>query len=122
MEGGKKPWIQKSFALKMNFEGNPEGCCATINEWISETTKGKIKDMLQQGTITSVTRFVLANAIYFKGSWKDKFDKNETNVNGVFHTLSRGEMKVSMMHQKERFPLAQFADLNAQALKIPFEW
>ena len=106
----------------MNFEGDPEASRIVINKWISEITKEKIKDLLAKGTITNMTRFVLANAVYFKGSWKDKFEKTFTNTDGVFHTLSNKEVKVSMMYKEEKFSLAYFEDLDVQALKIPFEW
>jgi len=51
---------------------------ARINRWVEEETRNKIKNLLAEGTITTDTRLVLANAIYFKGRWADEFDKNHT--------------------------------------------
>lgn len=39
---------------------------------------GKIQDLLLPGVLNSLTKLVLVNAIYFKGSWDKKFDENST--------------------------------------------
>lgn len=39
---------------------------------------GKIKDVLQPGMITAMTRLALVNAIYFKGKWKRVFNTEDT--------------------------------------------
>lgn len=111
----------KGISKELNFESDPDGSRNTINDWISEQTKEKISDLLPSGSITPLTRLVLANAIYFKGTWKAKFDPKLTKPNSTFHTLSKGDVKVSMMERKGRYPLADFVDLKVRALKIPFE-
>ena len=40
--------------------------------------KGKIQKLLAEGIINSMTKLVLVNAIYFKGNWEEKFDKERT--------------------------------------------
>ena len=47
-----------------------------INEWCSENTKGKIKSALDE--IKKNDRMYLINALYFKGGWKDEFNKGKT--------------------------------------------
>jgi serpin B len=49
-----------------------------INTWVEETTKSRIKDLLQAGDLDAMTRMVLVNAIYFKGSWADAFEAKAT--------------------------------------------
>jgi serpin B len=61
-----------------NFIGEPDAQRQRINNWIAENTNGRIKDLLPRPSITSMTRLVLANAIYFKGDWVYAFDKNAT--------------------------------------------
>ena len=51
---------------------------ATINEWVSTNTKGKIKKIVQE--IDPGTLLFLINAIYFKGSWQEEFDKSKTTA------------------------------------------
>lgn len=39
---------------------------------------GKIPELLAAGMVDSMTKLVLVNAIYFKGSWEDEFSKKDT--------------------------------------------
>lgn len=47
-----------------------------INKWVSEKTKGKIPTILDQ--LPNPLVAIIVNAIYFKGSWTSKFDKDAT--------------------------------------------
>jgi serpin B len=49
-----------------------------INAWVEKETREKIKELIGPGVITSLTRMVLANAIYFKSTWQHRFDKKHT--------------------------------------------
>lgn len=49
-----------------------------INEWVSKQTQGKITELIPSGAIHSMTRLVLANAIYFKAAWDQPFQQNAT--------------------------------------------
>ncbi|NXM48585.1 SPB6 protein, partial [Gymnorhina tibicen] len=49
-----------------------------INGWVEERTEGKIRNLLAEGTLDSLTRLVLVNAIYFKGNWENQFNKERT--------------------------------------------
>lgn len=40
-----------------------------INSWAEKATKGLKKQVLPPGSLDSKTLLVLANALYFKGSW-----------------------------------------------------
>ncbi len=55
----------------------------TINTWVEKTTNGKIKDLIPQGALTSLTRLVLTNAVYFKGTWEEVFRKDATRPDAV---------------------------------------
>ncbi|XP_036179601.1 serpin B8-like isoform X3 [Myotis myotis] len=43
-----------------------------------EGTGGKISEILGVGTVDPLTKLVLVNAIYFKGRWKEQFDRKHT--------------------------------------------
>lgn len=67
-----------------------------INEWCSENTKGKIKSALDE--IKKNDRMYLINAIYFKGGWKDEFNKSKTKE-APFTKEDGNIVKVPMMNQ-----------------------
>lgn len=68
-----------------------------INNWVSEKTNQKIKDLIPRGVLSSLTRLVLVNAIYFKGDWKTKFDSKATRPR-TFYAGPNKEIEIDMMH------------------------
>jgi len=70
----------------VDFIGAPDASRLRINAWVEEQTKDRIKDLLPQGSIDSLARLVLTNAIYFKGKWKQEFDPKATTP-GDFHRI-----------------------------------
>lgn len=89
----------------LDYSADPEGSRETINLWVEAQTEQKIKDLLPQGSIRSSTRLVLANALYFYGSWASVFSKDLTQ-SGTFHAPA-GDMSASMMHQTLSAPYAE---------------
>jgi serpin B len=67
-----------------------------INYWVRQKTLGKIPDLLPPGALTINTRLVLANAIYFKGSWQSRFDARRTAPRPFFSGVGRGAMAPTM--------------------------
>ncbi|HDH96244.1 MAG TPA: serpin family protein, partial [Proteobacteria bacterium] len=65
-----------------------------INKWVSDSTKGKIKKLIQKIKRDDV--LFLINAAYFKGEWRFKFDKTETFLRD-FHLLDGRTKEVPMM-------------------------
>lgn len=86
----------------LDFMTEPEKSRVTINEWVSDQTEDRIKDLIPQGAIDALTRLVLTNAIYFNAAWAYPFDKDVT-ANGLFYLLDGGQVTVPMMRQTEAF-------------------
>uniref|UniRef100_A0A671TDR4 Leukocyte elastase inhibitor-like n=1 Tax=Sinocyclocheilus anshuiensis TaxID=1608454 RepID=A0A671TDR4_9TELE len=57
---------------------NADAARVNINSWVQKQTQEKIQDLLSEGDVDSLTRLVLVNAIYFKGSWETKFREEDT--------------------------------------------
>jgi len=57
----------------LDFQGDPKRSQELVNQWVSNKTRGQIEDLIDEGQIDSLTRFVLANAIYLQASWESKF-------------------------------------------------
>lgn len=56
-----------------DFRDAPEESRLIINQWTAAQTEQRIKDLIPEGGISSDTRLVLTNAIYFKADWENAF-------------------------------------------------
>jgi len=88
-----------------------------INKWVSDQTEGKINDLISQDALSSVTRLVLTNAVYFKGGWADPFKKSRTKEED-FHLTATDSIKVPLMHRWAEFRYGAVDDL--QILELPY--
>ena len=98
--------------------GKPEVARGTINDWVEKQTREKIKDLIPEGVIDSLTRMVLTNAIYFKGSWASAFKEKSTREM-PFKVTPQKAVKTPMMFQKGTFGYYQDADV--QVLEMPYK-
>ncbi|XP_023122905.2 antithrombin-III [Amphiprion ocellaris] len=105
--------------LPLNFKENPEMARVTINNWISNKTENRIQDTLPQGALDSTTVLVLVNTIYFKGQWKNKFDKDNVFASD-FHVSKSRSCPVNMMYQEAKFRYKYFPDDEVQLLEMPY--
>ncbi len=80
----------------VDFIGAPEEAREEINAHIAYETRGLIEELLPENSITSWTRLVLTNAIYFKGAWQAPFDEADT-ADAPFTALDGTMSDVSMM-------------------------
>ncbi len=103
---------------QLDFQNDPESGRLTINKWANDNTKGRIPNVLQPGDVTSDTRIALANAIYLKASWQDKFDPADTKP-GQFTTSAGAKVSVPMMSQE--FPRNYAAGTGYRAVEVPLE-
>ena len=86
----------------LDFITETEKSRLTINQWVSDQTEERIKDLIPQGVITPLTRIVLTNAIYFNAAWDYPFDEDVT-ADGPFYLLDGEQVIVPMMRQTESF-------------------
>ncbi|CAK8674755.1 unnamed protein product [Clavelina lepadiformis] len=103
-----------------NFKQEPERARLEINQWVEDQTHKKIKDLLPVGSVNGLTRLVLANAVYFKGSWLEEFEGYNTRKR-KFHVKKRKTVKVDMMSQKAYFNINTDRNLKVQILELPYE-
>lgn len=93
-----------------------EATRASINGWVSEQTEDRVKNLLPPGALTSDTRLVLTNAIYFKANWLSQFDVDDT-VDAAFEAPS-GARTVAMMEQVLD---ADYVETESyQAVELPY--
>jgi serine protease inhibitor len=73
-----------------------QAALAAINGWVNTKTNGKIPTIVDQ--IAQQDVMFLINAIYFKGSWRERFDPAETH-DGTFRTSGGTTQTVKLMHR-----------------------
>lgn len=112
--------IEASYGGKLNevdFINAAESARQRINAWVEEKTKGKIKDLIAKGVLSSMTRLVLTNAIYFKGNWASQFQEEQTR-DAPFTLLDGEKIVVPMMNQTGEFKYMERGDF--QVLELPY--
>jgi serpin B len=101
----------------LDFIGAAEGSRHHINDWVATQTDQHIKDLLPPRGVTSDTRLVLANAIYFLGQWAHPFRAEETKP-APFHASGSNAESVPTMHELEHLRFAHTD--GVQVLEIPY--
>jgi serpin B len=101
----------------LDFANATEEARKTINAWVEEKTENRIKELIKPGLLSKLNWLVLTNAIYFKGTWEDKFDKAATRDED-FTLLDESKVKVPMMHGTK--DLRYFENEDVQVLEIPY--
>jgi serpin B len=89
----------------------------TINHWVEQKTKDRIKDLFAPGTLSADCRLVLTNAIYFKGKWADPFNKSFTR-DEAFHVTGDKTVQAPLMRRRGRY--RYFAGEGVQAVDLPY--
>jgi serpin B len=89
-----------------------------INHWIERQTAGKIKDLMQKGSLDPSTVLVLVNAVYFKGKWDQQFYPRATKA-ANFTLLNGSKKSVSMMCRYADFLYKE--EENMQLLELPYK-
>ncbi|CAO2636454.1 Serpin B11 [Lemmus lemmus] len=103
----------------VDFELSTEETRKSINTWVKNKTNGKVTNLFGKGTIDPSSVMVLVSAIYFKGQWKNKFEKRET-VKAPFHISVGKSAVVDMMYQTGTFKLAFIKEPQMQVLELPY--
>ncbi|KAL8058881.1 hypothetical protein ABFX02_03G050500 [Erythranthe guttata] len=86
----------KAASNHVDFENKDEEVREEVNAWADKETNGLIKDLLQTGSISSDTMLILANAVYFKGTWEEEFDEWDT-IDFEFFLQSGSSVKARFM-------------------------
>ncbi len=127
-------WLNNNFSLKPAFEkilsqnfatdfsnlnfSEQSPSATTINNWVTDKTNGYIKNIISPNDISKETAMVLTNAIYFKGKWKEQFEKSLT-LPDDFYSIDKSIFKTDFMHQTEMFQYYDSDDY--QFVSLPYQ-
>ena len=102
-------------ATVTNLDFSDPGAVNAINDWVRQSTNGKIDAIVQQINPDDV--MFLINAIYFKGKWTKEFDPKQTTI-GQFY-LTTGEQKQHpLMSQSGKY--SYYENKKFQAVSLPY--
>jgi len=104
----------------LNYKTDYENSRNEINSWVMNKTNNKIEELIPSGCITPDTVLVLVNAIYFKGMWKDMFEKHLTKKQ-TFYCSDGSEKQVEMMARKAHYMSNYDANLKVNCLELPYK-
>jgi len=108
-------------ATNLDFVKESEKSRQTINSFIGEQTNNKIKDLIPTGFLNAMTRLVLTNAIYFKGTWQWEFDTSDTR-DSDFKVTPSNIVKTPMMNMDPDKASLKYADTgDLQILELPYK-
>ncbi len=96
---------------------NAEASRQTIHAWVATATNDKIKDLIPDGALNSLTRLVLTNAVYFKGTWETVFRQDATRPM-PFHLAAANSVDVPTMFQNEHHPFIHISLGDNKGLKV----
>jgi serpin B len=99
-----------------SLDFNSPNALETINGWVKSSTKGEIPAILEK--LEPDARFVILNAVYFRGAWELAFDPTRT-AKAPF-TRADGSKREDVPMMSATFP-AQLAALGElQAVWLPY--
>lgn len=90
-----------------------------VNTWAEVNTNGLIKQILPEDSVEEIreSRLILANAVYFKAAWREKFNARFTKDND-FHLLDGTSVKVPFMTSHKDQYLRRYDGF--QVLRLPY--
>jgi len=114
---------QKIYDAKIdqqNFQTDPSAARNVINGWVAEKTNQRIKDLFGPRDLNRSTRLVLANAVFFKSTWKTPFEKKLTEEKPFLVLGKNGEQIISAPTMQKRGKMQYTDTQNFQALALPY--
>ncbi|XP_040403917.1 serpin B10-like [Cygnus olor] len=103
----------------VDFVGAANEIRREINSRVEEQTEGKIQSLLPPGSIDSLTRLVLVNALYFKGTWATKFEAEATRQR-PFRINTHTTKPVPMMFLSDKFNWTYIESVQTDVVELPY--
>jgi serine protease inhibitor len=123
---GNAIWHRQELALQSDFRSRVEeafdariqgldfgasGSADIINDWVSESTRGRIEKMIDPPIPGNALAYLM-NAVYFKGAWTQPFDPRQTHT-APFRLEGGGTEDVRLMVRDDTIRYHQTATYGA---------
>ena len=102
-----------------DFAAAPEAARAEINRVIAAQTGDKITGLLPPGTVGTMTRLILANAVYLKAAWAQPFPEGAT-ADAPFYPEGRDRPALTVPMMRLTASLAYLRGDGYQAVLLPY--
>lgn len=99
--------LYKAKLSQADFKTKAAEVTSEVNSWAEKQTNGLITEVLPPGSVDSLSKLILANALYFKGEWEEKFDASKTKKQD-FYLLDGSSVEVPFMTSKNKQRIAAF--------------
>jgi len=120
-------WISNSIKLKGSFKKTMEKYYEAslyneidadkINTWADKNTNHMIPELVKKEDVSNA-KLVLTNAIYFYGTWVQKFDPSKTKEED-FTTGKNEVVKTPMMRQTNKILYSEYGEFKM--VSLPYE-
>lgn len=110
--------IYQAAATSLDFQNKPQEAVGEVNAWVQTNTNGLIKNLIPTDAVDELTRVVLANALYFKGPWLEKFNSSKTK-DREFHLLDGKHIQAPFMTSRMDQFIASFDGFKV--VKLPYK-
>lgn len=104
---------------KVDFS-SPVSAAQFINRWVNVLTHGHIPSLVESDSLSRNTKLMIANAMYFKGKWRNAFDFDKTSVK-CFYVEANQCLDTYFMEIVSVYNYAYISNLNAHAVELPYE-
>ncbi|GBP82041.1 Serine protease inhibitor 77Ba [Eumeta japonica] len=86
-----------------------------INSYLSHS-----QDLILTEKDVHKSRMVMSSSLHFRGQWHFTFNESKTTIEFFYDEHGNITGEVVMMHQRNRFPLANIKEMGAYVLELPF--
>ncbi|MEA2077454.1 MAG: serpin family protein [Candidatus Marinimicrobia bacterium] len=108
----------ESEVSELDFAGDPYAAADTINQWASDNTHERIKQIVSASDLQA-TVMALANATYFKGPWYTGFETSSTSPQ-PFYASDGSVENCDMMSSGTIINISRFHDETVEVVSLPF--
>ncbi|KAH6798112.1 Serine protease inhibitor family protein [Perilla frutescens var. hirtella] len=108
----------RAVSENVDFENKPNETRQEVNVWACNRTNGLIQEILPPDAVDRYTKLILANAVYFKGAWAEKFEASLTEERD-FYLLNGSSVRAPLMSSRRAQYVRAFDGFKV--LKLPYE-
>lgn len=103
-----------------DFQNKLDEARRRINQVMSDKTSRRIPELLKQGSLKQDEKVVLASAMYFKGAFRQPFNKQQT-AQGPFYRRGQTNNPQQVQYMKAQMEVRQSQDSKLQAVELRYD-